>query len=281
MHVGLTMFTTDMAMRPDELAAAVEERGFESLWIPEHTHMPVDHPPYPGSGPLPDGYRRTLDPFVALTAAAGATSTLRLGTAVCVVAQRDPIILAKEVATLDLLSNGRLSLGIGFGWNRPETEHHGVPFGDRRAVTREHVMAAKAMWVDDVASFQGERVAYGPSWSWPKPLQRPHPPLLLGSGPGDAALDHLVDWADGWIPIGARSLERLGELRTRLEAAGRDPEAFEINVLGARPEPEHLDRLRDTGVHRAILGLPSASRDEVLPALDTLAAAVDGRSAQG
>ena len=175
----------DLSIRPDRLAKAMEDRGFESLWVTEHTHIPTSRrTPWPGGPNLPDEYRRTLDPYVALSAAAAVTSTLRLGTGISLVAQHHPINLAKAVASVDLLSNGRLDLGIGVGWNEDEMEHHAVPPSRRRAVTREHVLAMKELWTKEAASFDGEFVQFSPSWSWPKPVQSPHPPVIMGGAGG-------------------------------------------------------------------------------------------------
>src|SRR5688572_4875036 len=194
------MFPTDRAMNIVELARAVEERGFSSLYAPEHTHIPTSRatPAPTGDAELPEQYRRTLDPFVALTAAATATTRLRVGTGICLVAQRDPIVTAKEVASLDFLSGGRFSFGIGFGWNREEMADHGVTYADRRAIVRERVLAMRSLWEDDEAAFAGEHVRLAPSWAWPKPVQRPHPPILIGGAAGPKLFEHIVEYADGW-----------------------------------------------------------------------------------
>ncbi len=277
MHLGVAIFMTDRSIRPDVLARAAEDAGLESLWVPEHTHMPVDHSPWPGGDELPDEYRRMLDPFVALTAAAAASTSLRLGTGVCLAAQRDPLLLAKETATLDLVSGGRLLFGVGYGWNRPEAEHHGTSFADRRDVLREKVLAVKALWTEEAASFDGEHVAFGPSWSWPEPVQDPHPPVLLGASLGDRTLRDLVEYADGWMPIGASAAEHgMARLRAAAEDAGRDPGSLSVTVYGTRPDAERLSRLAEIGVERIVLWLPSSEESRVLEVLDSHARLLEG-----
>jgi probable F420-dependent oxidoreductase len=270
MDLGLLMFPTDTAITPDHLAREAEARGFESLFFPEHTHIPVGRrTPYPMGGELPEEYARSLDPFIALGAAAAVTTHIRLGTAVCLVAQRDPIVLAKEVASLDLLSGGRVVLGIGFGWNVDEMEDHGVVPSTRRALVREKVLAMKALWQDDVAGFEGKHVRFEPSWSWPKPVQRPHPPILIGGGPGPLLFRHVVEYATGWMPlggVGARDVR--ASLRTAAEEAGRDPASVEVVPVWAREDKETLEHYATLGVTRAVLGLPPAPADKVLPILD-------------
>lgn len=275
MQLDIAVFPTDRSMPIDQLAVAVEERGFGALWVTEHTHIPVHHSPFPAGGELPEMYKRTLDPLVALTAAAAVTDRIGLATGVCLVAQHDPIVLAKQIATLDLLSAGRVILGVGFGWNRPELEHHGVAFPDRRAVVRERVLAMRALWGDEVASFDGEHVQLAPSWMWPKPVQQPGPPIVLGARFGPRTLDDLVAYADGWMPIGARGLaEDLPEVRRRLEAAGRDPDSFQVIVYGSRPDPDLHAHLASLGVHRVAHWVPSVGAADTVRVLDELAALV-------
>jgi probable F420-dependent oxidoreductase len=276
LELGLAIFLTDRSIRPDVVARAAEEHGFGSLWVPEHTHLPTDHARHPGGRELPEEYRRTLDPFVALTAAAGVTERLRLATGICLIAQRDPFVTAKAVATLDHLSEGRCILGIGYGWVRPEVEHHGVDFRARRDVLRERVLAMKALWTAEEASFAGEHVRFGPSWAWPKPRQRPHPPIVLGAHPGPRTLAHLAEFCDGWLPMGRRTTEEgIRSVRAAVAAAGRDPDSFSINVFGTRPEPGQVEHLRALGVDRVVLWLPSADETRVLEELDRLAGLVD------
>ena len=277
MDIGVMLFPTDRSIGPVELARAVEERGLHSLYFPEHTHIPVSRrTPYPGGGELPEEYRRTHDPFLALTAAAVATERIQLGTGVCLVAQRDPIVTAKAVASLDVLSGGRFVFGIGVGWNEDEMGHHGVEPRRRRAVAREHVLAMKALWTEDEASFEGDHVHLEPSWSWPKPVQRPHPPILLGGAGGPVTFRHVVEYCDGFMPIGGRGVvrDRITELRHVAREAGRDPDSLLLKVFGVRPKPDTLQDYADAGVGEVIVGLPSAEADVVLPLLDRCAGLV-------
>ena len=271
MKIGLTLFATDRAMSPVELACEAEARGFASLYLPEHTHIPTSRrtPPPTGEAELADEYRRTLDPIVALAAAAAVTSRIRLGTGIALVAQRDPIVFAKEIATLDLLSNGRVVLGVGYGWNVDEMESHGVEFATRRRLVREKMLAIEALWASDVACFEGELVRIAPSWQWPKPLQRPRPPVLVGGSPGPKLFADVAEWADGWMPIGGKGLrEWLPKLRALMQERGRDPRLLQIVPMGVEPTPEKLDYYASLGVTEVALRLPSAPRGEVLPKLD-------------
>ena len=272
--VGVTIFTTDRSIGPADIAREAEARGFESLFVPEHTHIPTSRrTPYPAGEPLPDEYKRTFDPFVALTAAAAVTERITLGTGICLVAQHHPINAAKATASLDVLSNGRFVFGVGFGWNVDEMESHGVDPKRRRAQAREHVLAIKSLWVDEEASFDGEFVHLAPSWAWPKPVQRPHPPILIGGAAGPTLFQHIVEYADGWVPIGAHGLrDNLPKLRALAEDAGRDPDTIRVTVaIDAPPEPSRLERLAGIGVERVVLWLPSAPADVVLPILDRYA----------
>jgi len=281
MKFGITMFPTAESIGPDEVARAAEERGFESLWFPEHSHIPVSRrSPWPGGPELPDMYRKAHDQFVALTAAAGATDRIKLGTGVCLVAQRDPIWLAKTVASLDVISKGRVILGVGYGWNKEEMAHHGVAFGERRALLREKVLAMKSLWTEEEASFHGEHIDLEPSWSWPKPLQQPHPPILIGGSAGPRLFAAVAEFADGWIPMGTRTdvLSRLPELASAMEEAGRDPASLEVTLYAAPADVDSLDRLEDAGVARVTFGLPPAGRDDVLPVLDAYARLIDTRT---
>lgn len=272
MRLGVTIFATDRAMSPVELAREAEARGFASLFLPEHTHIPVsrDTPPPTGDAVLPEEYARTLDPLVALAAAASVTGTIQLGTGVCLPAQREPIVTAKAVATLDTLSGGRFVLGIGFGWNREEMADHGVDPGDRRARVREHVLAMRALWRDDVAGYDGAFVRFAPSWSWPKPVSGP--PVLIGGAPGPALFRHIAEYADGWLPIGGSGLRQaLPELHRAAEGAGRDPAGLAVIPFGVQPNPEKLDYYAGLGVEHVVLRVPAGPRDEVLPVLDSYA----------
>ena len=274
MKYGISIFITDTSIRPDEIARAVEDRGFESIWLPEHSHIPVSRvTPWggvEGAPPLPEQYWRTLDTFVALAYAATATTTLRLGTGISLVAQRDPIWTAKEVATLDHLSGGRIDFGIGYGWNKEEMANHRVAYRDRRAVLREKILVMKALWTEDVAVFTGEHLQLEPSWAWPKPVQKPHPPIVLGAAAGPRTIADMVEFCDGWQPLATRHdiAGQIGGVRQAVADAGRDPEAFEITASGARVED--LETLEAAGVDRAIFGLPSRGAEDVIPRLDDL-----------
>jgi probable F420-dependent oxidoreductase len=277
MDYGIVMFATDYSIRVDDLARAAEERGFESLWLPEHTHIPASRrSPWPGGGELPKEYWHTHDPFVALATAAAVTKTLRVATGICLLVERDPITTAKEVASLDALSGGRFLFGIGGGWNAEEMGHHGTAFRTRWKVLRERVLAMKKIWTEDEASYSGEFVRFEPLWSWPKPVQKPHPPVILG-GHGPRALDRVVDYCDGWIPISVRAgdlFAGIEDLHARARDKGRDPRSISVSVYGAPPAGDLLRQYRDGGVDRAIFALPSAPADTVLPILDRCAAAM-------
>jgi probable F420-dependent oxidoreductase len=274
MRFGITMFLTDQSIGPAELAVETEARGFESLYIPEHTHIPVSRSTSvpTGDGELKPEYSRTLDPFVALTAAAGATERLTVGTGICLVAQHDPIVLAKSVATLDLISGGRFTFGVGFGWNREELADHGVAFADRREVVRERMLAMQALWTNDVASFAGEHVRFEASWQWPKPLQQPRPPVLVGGSSGPKLFRHVAEWADGWIPVGGGGLtEAIPRLRDEWAGRDRDPADLQIVPFGSVPTPGKLEHFHDIGVTEVVFRLPSGPRQEVMPVLDEYA----------
>jgi probable F420-dependent oxidoreductase len=270
MRRGVTMFATDQSMDILELAIEVEGRGFDGLFLPEHTHIPVSRrtPPPTGEAELAEEYKRTLDPFVALGAAAAVTDRIRLGTGIALPAQREPIVTAKAVATLDHLSGGRFVLGVGFGWNEDELADHGVNMADRREVAREVVLAMQALWASDVAEFDGDHVHIAPSWSWPKPI-RGRVPVLFGGAPGPKLFAHIAEYADGWMPIGGAGLTRaIPELRRVVADAGRDPSALEIVPFGSIPDPGKLDHFASIGVTECIFRLPSAPRDVVLRVLD-------------
>jgi probable F420-dependent oxidoreductase len=271
MKYGLVIFPPDDSMRPDDLARAAEERGFESLFFPEHTHIPCSRKtPYPGGGQLPREYTRSHDPLVALTMAAAVTKKLRLGTGICLVVERDPIVLAKEVASLDFLSGGRAILGIGAGWNVEEMANHGTTFKTRWRLLRERVEAMRVIWQNDEAEYHGEFVNFDPIWSFPKPVQKPHPPVLLG-GHGTKALERVVRYCDGWMPISLRAgdlKKEIGELRAIAEKAGRDPRSISISVFWAQPDRETIDAYEEMGAERVILALPPAPAEKVLPILD-------------
>jgi len=273
MELGVNIFLTDQTISPQQLARELEDRGLTYLVLPEHTHIPVSRrTPYPMGDPLPPEYARTLDPFVALTAAAGVTERLRLATGICLVAQHDPIVLAKAVASLDLVSGGRVTFGIGYGWNIEEMEDHGVDPKRRRAIVREKTLAMQRLWADDEASFEGEYVRFEPTWSWPKPVQRPRPPVIIGGQATPTVFRHVVEYGDGWMPIGGGIKEHLPELRRLAEEAGRDPDTIQVMVTAARPDPGPLGHFAELGVTAAVLPLPSAPADVVVPLLDRYAA---------
>jgi probable F420-dependent oxidoreductase len=275
MKFGLAIFPTEDGPAPGDLARDVEERGYESLFFPEHTHIPASRTtPYPMGDELPPEYSRIYDPFVALTAAAAATSRLLIGTGVCLVIERDPIVTAKEVATLDRLSGGRFLFGVGAGWNAEEMQNHGTDPSRRFAVMRERIEAMKTIWAEDEASYAGEHVRFERIWCWPKPLQQPHPPVLVG-GNGPRVLDRVLRFGDEWMPnrialddLGAR----IDELRARAEQAGR-PE-IPVTIAGIRPEPARIERVEQAGAHRVFFWLPPA-RGQLGPALERIAAAVE------
>ena len=282
MDFGAMMFCTDFSIRPDDLAKLLEDRGFESMWVPEHSHIPADRrSPWPGGAELPQEYWHTYDPFVALTAAAAATTTLKVGTGICLVIERDPIMMAKEVASVDRLSNGRFIFGIGGGWNREEMANHGARSRSRWRLLRERILAMKEIWTREEAEFHGEFVNFDKMWAYPKPVQRPHPPILMG-GDGPTTFDRVDEYCDGGMPISGRpqsggpSLqEKIAMLRRQAEEAGRDPASINITTFrgpdGSQPEPDAIRRLEEAGVDRVIFGLPSAERDTVLPIIDQCA----------
>jgi probable F420-dependent oxidoreductase len=271
MQLGVTIFLTDQTIGPVEVARAVEERGFHSLYLPEHTHIPVERrtPPPTGDGELPEMYRRIVDPYVALAAAAAVTERIELGTGIALVAQHDPIVLAKEIATLDHVSGGRFVFGVGFGWNEDEMEDHGVEYRTRRARVREHVLLMNALWSQDVGAFDGDFVRVSPSWSWPKPVQRPRPRTLIGGAAGPKLFAHAAEYADGWFPIGGAGVAKaLPDLRQAFADAGRDPDQVQVVPFGTLPSAGKLDHYREIGMTEVVFSLPSAGRDTVLRVLD-------------
>ena len=272
---GVMMFPTDYAIQPSELARAVEERGLDSLFFPEHTHIPTSRKsPFPGGGELPTEYSHTHDQFVALTAAAVVTKRIKLGTGICLVIERDPILLAKEAASLDLISGGRLILGIGGGWNAEEMENHGTNFKSRWKVLRERVLAMREIWSKEAAEFHGEFVNFDPIWSYPKPVQAGGPPVLLGSE-AKRAPERLVDYCDGWMPINRRP-EQLAEgvkaLREAAHRAGRRFETIQLGLFAAPGKEDAARRVMEMGFTHLIFPLPPAKADTVMPLLDGYAA---------
>lgn len=280
MELGMMIFPTDQTIDPVELGKITEELGFDSLWFPEHSHIPTSRvTPWggrKGAPDLPDFYWRTHDQFVALAAVAAVTERIQLGTGICLVAQRDPIWTAKEVASVDRISNGRLLFGIGYGWNVEEMEDHNLTYMTRRARLRENILAMKQLWTEDEASFSGEHVNFESSWSWPKPTQTPHPPVIMGGAAGPKTAAHIAEFCDGWMPIGGRNaLAGLPEVVKACEAIGRDPKTVELSMFGAKADAGHLDELAEKGVVRAIFTLPQGPRDEVMAAVEEYAKMVD------
>ena len=278
MKIGVTIFATDYCIALTELAPALEERGFDSLFVPEHTHIPTSRrSPWRGGAELPPEYSHTLDPFVSLATAAAVTSTLRLGTGICLVTERDPIVTAKAVASLDLVSDGRFDFGIGAGWNAEEMEHHGTRFETRFRLMEDRVKAMQAIWAADKASYESEFASFGPSWSWPKPVQKPHPPILLG-GETVHTMRRVMDFCSGWLPRGAMlpdPAEGMSRLGAAAAEAGRDLASVSATVFGAPPEADYLDACRAAGMDRVLLLLPSEGRDGVMPLIDRYAALIE------
>jgi probable F420-dependent oxidoreductase len=274
MRLGITAFLTDRDMAPAALARAAEDRGFDSLFLPEHTHLPLrnDQPPALVEGVRPDDYRRGLCPLTALSTAVATTTRLRLGTGILLAAQHDPIVLAKQVATLDHLCGGRFTLGVGFGWNRAEAEDHGVDFSRRHALVREHLLCMQALWSQDEAEYHGQFVDLPPAWAWPKPVQQPRVRVLIGGGSGDAVLSAVADYADGWMPIGGSGLaEAIPRLHRFADAAHRAPSALAVIPFGVVGNEEKLTHYASVGVSEVILRVRSGEADEMLAQLDTLA----------
>ena len=277
MDFGIAMFPTDYAVDAPTLGRLVEERGFESLWFPEHTHIPVSREtPYPGGGELPREYSHIHDPFVALTAAAVVTERIKLATGICLVVERDPIITAKECSSLDQLSGGRFSFGVGAGWNREEVRNHGTDPGRRFALLRERVEAIKAIWTQDEAEYHGEFVDFDSIWQWPKPLQQPHPPVVVG-GNGEQVLDRVLAFGDEWMPnrggpeqVGAR----VAELRRRAADAGRGH--IPVGYFGVKPERDKVERFREAGLDRLIFYVPPVGEEEAVGYLDSYAELASG-----
>jgi len=271
MQTGIAIFDTEYSLPIQELARAAEERSFESLWVPEHTHIPTSRKSPFAGGELPEQYKHTLDPFVSLTAAAMVTTRLKVGTGICLVIERDTITTAKSVASVDHVSNGRFLFGVGGGWNREEMEHHGTDFPTRFKRLEEQVRAMKALWTKDVAEYHGKFVDFEPVWAWPKPVQKPHPPVYFG-GESGYTLQRIVEIGDGWFPRGRAGadvvLKGMADLKARAAKAGRDFKTLAVSVFAAKPDPADLAKLAEGGVTRAIFLLPSEGRDKILPLLD-------------
>ena len=277
MKFGVVMFVTDYSIGVRELAVAVEERGFESLFLPEHSHIPTDRTsPWPGGPELPRHYLHTIDPFIGLSAAATVTENLLIGTGVCLVVQRDPIDLAKQVSTLDLLSNGRFLFGVGGGWNREEMANHGTNPAQRFDIMRERIQAMKAIWTNDEAEFHGKHVDFDPIWQWPKPRQKPYPPILVG-GDGPSVLERVLDYGDGWFPLHGRSkapiAERIADLNSM--AAERGRERVPVTMFAGPAQLQVVEEYMEAGVDRYVFSVPSSGPEQVLPVLDRLAEMIE------
>ena len=271
MDLGIAIFATDRTWPVAELARAAEDLGFASLAVPEHTHMPVEHSPHPAGQGLPDEYTRTLDPTVSLSVAAAVTTELRLVYGVLLLAQHDPIVTAKAIATLDHVSDGRVEVGVGYGWNRPELVDHGVAWGDRRDVVRDRVAVLRALWTDEEATLDAPHASLAPSWAWPKPVQAGGPPVLLGAALGPRTLEALATSFDGWMPLGRNAtLTGLDDVRGAFADAGRS-QPPRVHVVGTSPDPDGLAQLAEAGVDQVTLWLPPAGEDEVRPVLERYA----------
>lgn len=272
MEIGVFSHNTEFGMPTDKLAVAAEERGFDSLWVTDHSHIPANRAKdFPGGGDLPKHFFHMADPFVSLTAAAVATTTIKIGTCVCLLSEREPIALAKTVATLDRISEGRFQFGVAGGWIKEAMENHGTPFKKRWQVVRERVEAMKEIWAHEEASYEGEFVKFERIISHPKPYQKPHPPILMGSA-SELARKRAVRYCDGWIPVDARVEDLPGaieDLRRHAEEAGRDPESIPISVLCMTDtDADKLKRYRDMGAARVVVVVPVEGEDRVLPFLD-------------
>jgi probable F420-dependent oxidoreductase len=280
---GITMFATDYAVDPGVLARLAEERGFESLFLPEHTHIPASREtPYPAGGELPEMYWHTYDPFVALAAAAGTTDRIKIGTGVCLVIERDPIVTAKEVASLDRLSAGRFLFGVGAGWNREEMADHGTDPRRRFELMRERIEAMKAIWSEDEASYHGRQVDFGPLWAWPKPLQQPHPPIIVG-GNGATVLERVVAFGDEWLPNRIEGPDELAGRIARLAelaaAAGREPPP--VGLYAAPAKAEAVAGYERVGVGRYVFYVSPSPRDDVERRLDHLVGVIEDHRRAG
>jgi probable F420-dependent oxidoreductase len=279
MQFGAVMFFTDYSMGPAELGLALEQRGFESLWVPEHSHIPLARTTeFPSGGDLPKAYYDIMDPFIVLTAAAAATQRLKLGTGVCLIAQRDPIQTAKLVASIDQVSNGRFLFGVGNGWNVEEMADHGTVFATRHKLARERLEAMKAIWTQAKPEYHGEFVDFGPMMTWPKPVQTPYPPIIVG-GAFPYGARRAIRYGDGWIPRASRQTyadvgEFLPQFRQMATEAGRDPNSLPITIFRVEENLDPLRHYRDLGVARVVISIPAAREDEVLPLLDRWAALV-------
>jgi probable F420-dependent oxidoreductase len=277
MHIGIMMFSTDQTVAPAPLARMIADRGFEAMFLPEHSHIPASRTtPYPRGGDLPPEYYRTYDMFVGLAAASVAAPELTLGTGITVVPQHDPIYLAKQTASLDRISGGRFVFGIGYGWNADEIEHHGVPYKKRRSIAREKMLAVRQLWTEELAAFDGEHVSFSQSYQWPKPVQPGGPPVVIGGLAGPKLFEHIAEYADGWAPIGPRTImEGLPALQKAFEDAGRDPATIRLHGFDPRGEPDLVEHYASLGVERLVLNIAPHDRDGLERILDELAPLVD------
>ena len=279
MDFGAAIFFTDYSIGPAELGRALEERGFGSLWAPEHSHIPLSRQsPFPAGGDLPKKYYDVMDPFVTLAAAATATTRLQVATGICLVVQRDPIQTAKAVATLDQISGGRFLFGIGAGWNAEEMADHGTEFTSRFKVMQERVEAMRAIWTKSKADYKGEFVNFPPMMTWPKPVQKPHPPVIVG-GAFPYGARRAIAYGDGWVPHAQRPaygdfINVLPQARALMTESGRDPATLPITVFGVAENLDLIKRYRDGGIARIVFNLPAAKANEVLPVLDRCAALI-------
>ncbi|MFM9590242.1 LLM class F420-dependent oxidoreductase [Streptomyces scabiei] len=278
MRISVTIFLTDETITPTRLARELEQRGFAGLYLPEHTHIPVERTtPYPAGGDLPREYGRTLDPFVALGQAAAVTERLGLGTGITLVAQHDPIDLAKQIATVDHLSGGRLTLGLGYGWNVEEAADHGVTWRTRRELVRDRMALMRALWADEPTAYEGEFGSVRASSAYPKPVQKARGPVvgprtLIGGAAGPKLFAHIAEYADGWLPIGGRGLgEALPVLRTAWADAGRDPAGLQVVPYAVQPSAGKLAYYAELGIEETVVQLPPAGEGEVLGLLDEYA----------
>lgn len=269
MNIGLFVVATENSMPIIDLASAAEQRGFESLWFPEHSHIPLDST-YPGGMAIPEAYGHTLDPFICLAVAASVTKQIRLGTGICLLIERDTLLTAKEVATIDLVSNGRFEFGIGGGWNQKEMAHHGTEYATRFDKLADQIAAMKILWSEEVAEYHGPFVDFSPSWSWPKPIQTPHPPILLG-GESIHTLRRVVAYCDGWLPR-ARDPEQvligMQQLKQMADEAGRE---IPVSVFGVAPKIEFMSQFEAAGAKRCIILVPAENESKTLERLDVYA----------
>lgn len=273
MDLGAAMFFTDYSMTPGDLGQALEARGFESMWAPEHSHIPRSRAtPWPQGGDLPKKYYDVMDPFVTLAAAAMVTKTLRLATGVCLVTQRDPIQTAKLVASIDQVSGGRFLFGVGIGWNADEMADHGTDFKTRHKLARERIEAMKAIWTMPTPEYHGELVDFPPMMAWPKPVRKPHPPVIVG-GAFPQGARRALRYGDGWMPMASRPeygdvMQFLPQFRQMVAEAGRDPASVPLTIYAVGEDLDQLRQYRDAGVSRVVVSLNSAKADEILPILD-------------